>query len=352
MHILAVGINHKTSPLDIREKFHLSCAEREWLLSDLKSDPAVIEAFVLSTCNRTEIYAGLLEGNPGMLLKALSKVKKISLTEDLRRHFYCHEGEEAVRHLLSVSAGLDSLILGEKQILGQLKDAVELSRSKGMMGKQFNILSNIAIRTGKKARHETPIDCGGSSVSWAAVSMAQKLLGSLEDKSILIIGTGKMGELAANHLKQKGARRIFIMNRTYDKAVELTRRLGGVPVSFWDMKSLLERVDVCVCSAGSPHYIVTKDLTEEALKQHPEKRLICIDISVPRNIEPGVAAVDGVTLVTIDDLDKVVEDNAQKRLGAVVQVEQIVAQKTREFYGKLQKASAAEEAGFFEAGSV
>lgn len=344
MNILAVGINHKTSSLAIREKFHLTSTERELLLSELKNDPSVVEAFVLSTCNRTEIYANLLDRNPDTLLSILFSVKKVEFTVSHRRYFYFYEGREAVRHLLSVSAGLDSLILGEKQILGQLKDAAELSRSKGMLGKQFNILSNIAVRTGKKARHETQIDYGGSSISWAAVAMAQKLLGNLEDKSVLIVGTGKMGELATNHLKQKGAEQLYVMNRTHEKAVELTKRLGGTPVSFWEIKNMLECVDVCICSAGSPHYIITKDLIEKAMQTKPGRKMICIDISVPRNIEPTVQSVNGVTLVTIDDLDKVVEENGNKRRSAVCQVEEIIGNKVDEFYRKLGKTGPVESA--------
>ena len=168
--------------------------------------------------------------------------------------FYTYSGKEALRHLLQVTSGLDSLVLGEKQILGQVKSAVERAQSKGMFTKTFNILSNIAIRTGKKAQNETDISFGGSSVSWAAVVMAEELLGSLNEKSFLIIGAGKMGEMAINQLHAKGASKIYLMNRTQENAEAVAKRYSGIPAAFPDIKEILTEVDVCVCSVGAPHY--------------------------------------------------------------------------------------------------
>lgn len=342
MNIIAIGINHKTSAIGIREKFYLQPVEKELLLSELKNDPHVIEAFVLSTCNRTEIYANLIEPNSQILTQALFKVKKITSFEDLE-HFYTFSGREAVLHLLRVTTGLDSLIIGEKQILGQIKEALEFSFVRGMMSKTFNILANIVLQTGKKVRRETQIDFGGSSVSWASVMMAQKIFGSLQGKTVLILGSGKMGRLAVQQLENKGVEKIYIMNRTTEKAEDLAKESGGIAVPFWEMKEILSKVDVCICSSSCTHYLMDKDLIQRTMKSRGERKLVCIDISVPRNIDPKVAEVENVFLLTVDDLDKVVQDNIQKRLGATEAVEGIILNKIQEFYVTINKSRLIEE---------
>ncbi len=337
MNILAVGINHKTSSIDIREKFYLQPIERELLLSDLKNDPRIVEAFVLSTCNRVEIYAHAIENDAQILIDAIFKVKKIQWKAYLYNHFYIFTGKDAVNHLLRVTTGLDSLIIGEKQILGQVKEAFEFSTSKGMMNKTFNILSNLVLQTGKKARNETQIDFGGSSISWAAVNMAQDILGSLENKVVLVLGCGKMGRLAINQLTNKGVRSAYIMNRTHEKAQEIAQETNAIAVGFWEMKDILQQADVCICSSGAPHYLIGRDLVCKIMEHRKGRRLVCIDISMPRNIDPEISYVEDVSLVTVDDLDKVVEDNIQKRLSAVGIVEGMIVKKIDEFYQAMEK---------------
>jgi len=333
MKILTVGINHKTSPIEIREKFFLAPMERELLLSAFKNDPSVISIIILSTCNRCEIYATVVdEYNPLEIIRKLFSIKHLTHTQELQRFFYILDGQEAVMHLLRVACGLDSLILGEKQILGQIKEAVLLSRQNTMMDKTFNILANLVLETAKKARRETHIDFGGSSVSWASVMMAQSILGSLQDKTVLILGSGKMGSLAVEQLINKGVKKIYIMNRTIEKAEELAEQSGGIAVPFWEMAEILPQVDVCICSSSCPHYLIDKELIEKTMQERGGQKLVCVDISMPRNIDPKVAEVKDVCLVTVDDLDRVVQDNFQKRLGAAQQVEKIVLNKVREFY--------------------
>jgi glutamyl-tRNA reductase len=336
MNICAVGINHKTSMIEIREKFYLQPVERELLLSELKNDPRVAEAFVLSTCNRTEIYANVLSETPDVLMEVLFKVKKMTFNEDMKSHFYTFWGREAVVHLLRVTTGLDSLIIGEKQILGQMKEALEFSAGRGMMGKQFNILANIVLQTGKKVRRETQIDFGGSSISWASVMMAQNILGSLQGRTVLIVGSGKMGRLAVEQLNNKGTKAIYIMNRTMEKAQELAHQNGGIAVPFWEMKEILPNVDVCICSANCSHYLIDRELMAGIMEVRQEK-MVCIDISVPRNIDPDVAGIKNVSLLTVDDLDRAVEDNIQKRQGAAIQVEKIITDKVEQFFRVLVK---------------
>ncbi len=338
MKILTVGINHKTSSIESREKFFLTTMERELLLSAFKNDPSVIAVIILSTCNRCEIYANVDDDfSLCEILKKLFSIKHQPQTHELQKLFYFLEGSRAVEHLSRVACGLDSLILGEKQILGQIKEAVLLSRQNAMMDKTFNILTNMALETAKKARRETHIDFGGSSVSWASVCMAQNILGTLQNKTVLILGSGKMGRLAVEQLLNKGVKKIYIMNRTIEKAEELAKHSGGIAVPFWEMKEILPQVDVCICSASCTHYLIDRDLVENTVRIRNGQKLVCIDISVPRNIDPQVAEVKDVCLVTVDDLDRVVQDNIQKRLSAARQVEEIILNKVREFYQVMDK---------------
>jgi glutamyl-tRNA reductase len=347
MKILAVGINHKTSPIETREKFFLTTTERELLLSEFKNDPSVISTIILSTCNRCEIYASVDDDyQPGEILKKLFTIKHQPQRPDLQKLFYVLEGQEAVAHLLRVACGLDSLILGEKQILGQIKEAVLLSRQNLMMDKTFNILTNFVLETGKKARRETHIDFGGSSVSWASVCMAQNILGSLQDKTVLILGSGKMGRLAVEQLINKGVKKIYIMNRTIEKAEELAEQKGGIAIPFWEMPEILPQADVCICSSSCPHYLIDRDLVEKTMQAKNGQKLVFIDISMPRNIDPKVAEVEGVCLVTVDDLDRVVQDNIQRRLGAAQQVEKIVLNKVQEYYQVMNKIKLMEQNTF------
>ncbi len=348
MHTLVVGLNHTTAPIEVREALYLRGPERELLLSELKNDPSVAEAIVLSTCNRTEIYANVIDADPELLLKKMFSIKKLPFNLNFKKHFYVYHGQKAVSHLLRVSSGLDSLILGERQILGQLKEAVALSRKKGTLSKEFNILSHIAIRTGKKARNETQINCGGSSVSWAAVAMADKILKTLKNRSALIIGVGKMSHLAVGYLKKKGMDAIYIMNRTLEHSQSLAREAGGIAVSFWEIKEILKKVDVCICATGCPNYLIEKGLVEKVMGERQQAPLVFIDISMPRNINPEVSSLENITLMAIDDLKRVREDNIEKRSESISQVEAIIAKKVDEFYLKVSKNSLAKVMEFEE----
>jgi len=342
MNLVCTGINHKTATIDIRERFFLNETERRLLLSALRAEPGVAEALVLSTCNRTEVYAYVVDGSPDGLLAALLRSKGLP-EETYTDCFYRYEGRQAANHFMRVCTGLDSIILGEKQILGQAKAAIDLARGSGMLGKFFNILSGLAVKAGKKAQNETLIGQGGVSVSWAAVEKARRMLITLEGKSVLIIGAGKMGYLAANHIKSKKAGEIIVMNRSDEKARSMAKRFGGTPVSFWDLKDVLKRVDVCICSAGAPHYLLEKSVVEQVMPARSGRRLVCVDISIPRNIEPSVAEVGNVRLITIDDLGGVVAENMEKRYSAVSQVEAIIARKIEQFYDKLSRIHRLEE---------
>jgi len=337
--LVVVGINHKTSGVEVREKFFLRAVERELLLSHLKSEVRVVEAFVLSTCNRTEIYAHLIDDDHFLLIQSLFNMKDLSFSREWLRHFYIKKGAAAVTHLFDVACGMDSLVIGEKQILGQIKEAAALASKMGMFSRGFNILTNMAIRAGKMAQTNTHISTGGSSVSWAAVNMAQEMLGTLKDKNILIIGAGKMSHLTADQLSKKSVGKVFVMNRTLDKAADLAGRFGGQPVLFWDMKEVLTRVDVCLCSAGAPHYLIEKDHVQQVMPLRGNKPIIFIDISTPRNINPEVSGIPGVQLVSIDDLQRVVTENIEKRRSAMDEVRKIIDKKVVAFYKKMTRCS-------------
>jgi glutamyl-tRNA reductase len=338
MKLVVIGTSHKFMRVNDRERFFLRPAEREYLFARLKNEPSVMEAFVLSTCNRTEIYAQLIDERPDVLFQALAGVKNMSITPELRQGFYVKTGPAALEHLFHVACGLDSLVIGETQILGQLKQAVALARDNGMMGRDMNILADMAVRAGKLAQLKTQISAGGSSVSWAAVAMAQDLLGAERRMKVLIIGAGKMSQLTASQLSRKNVPDVFVMNRTFARAAELAEKIGARAVAFWEVKDVLLQVDVCICSSGAPHYLVEPALIERVMAVRAGRPLLLIDISTPRNIDPGVAAVAGVRLLSIDDLQKVVDENIGKRRAAIDEVRAIIRRKISAFHDKIARA--------------
>jgi len=347
MNIIAIGINHKNTPIEVREKLFLTPVQRDLLLSELKNNPAVTEACVLSTCNRVEIYVHVLDGDMDLtpFIQLIFQIKKVPFTPEWKQYFYTYHGQAAIRHLLEVSAGLDSLVLGEEQILGQVKMAFDRARESGIFSRNFNILSNIVVRAGKKVRHETNINRGGSSVSWAAIVKAEEVLGSLKARSILVIGAGKMSELAVGHIQNKEFKKLFLMNRTQDNAQNLAKKYGGEAVSFCDMKEILSQVDICICSAGAPHYLLEKSLVERIIPLRNNKQLVFIDISMPRNIDPSISELENVLLYQMDDLKEVVDSNMKMREKAIEEVQRIIDDKLAEYNAKLKKLSRLEKVG-------
>lgn len=340
MNYLVVGISFRTAPVEIREKVFLSSQERKEFLVDLGNNSNIQEAIIISTCNRTEIFvhfSGNVKSAQEIILNQLFQLKEIPEWAQLEPYFYSLIGNDVVRHFLNVAVGLDSLILGEKQILGQIKKSVDMSRENGMLSKQFNLLSNLVIRAGKKAQNETKIGCGGASVSWAAVQLAEQSLGELLNKSILIIGAGKMSELTTAQLANKGVRNIYVVNRTRQKAMTLAEKVGGKAYSFLDMYKILTEVDLCIVSASAPHYLIGYEQMLCILQKRQKKKLLCIDISTPRNIDPMIAKFESILLYNIDDLKKVVDDNMKRRQTAIEEVKRIVDDKIIEFNNKLFK---------------
>jgi glutamyl-tRNA reductase len=349
--MFVVGLSHKTAPIEIREKFYLNPLQQDLLLSELKNHPLITESFVLSTCNRTEVYLKRIDlsADPSFVISLIAKIKKINFDFDVTPYIYTYEGQHALDHLLRVACGLESLVLGEKQILGQVKHSVERARASGTLSRYFNILTNLAVHTGKKAQHETAISHGGSSISWAAIEMAEKTAGNLQDKSVLVIGAGKMGEIALNHLHDLGVKKIFLMNRTGEKAENLATRYNGIVSCFWNIKEILSEVDVCFCAVGAPHYILDKEKIAGIMKIRHGRKLVLIDISMPRNIDPEVKTLGKeVHLSSIDDLHEVVDNSMKTRESALEEVEGIIHQKISEFNDKIFKLQNNPNSDFFQ----
>lgn len=343
MHIINVGINHKTAPISIREKFYLNSTQQDLLLSDLKSNPAIVEAFVISTCNRTEVYVHVIDESfePEKIVQRICEIREIDYNSGLMGYFYTYTNQEAIRHLFHVSAGLDSLILGERQIFGQMKSAFEKAQKRGFFTKGFNLLSNQAIRVGKKAQNETQIGDGGSSVSWAAITKAEKYLGTLKDKKVLMIGAGKMSKLAVGQISNRGFEKLYVMNRTMEHAQALASVFNAEVASFCDIKETLSSVDLCICSSSAPHYILDRETVAKVMALREDRQLIFMDISMPRNLDPKIAELDNVVLYHIDDLETVVKENKLKRQAAVMAVEEIIDEKLADYYNRLNKSAEA-----------
>jgi glutamyl-tRNA reductase len=332
MNIVLIGMNHKTAPLEIREKLAFSCGDGVDPLQEIMKGPQVMEALYLSTCNRVEVLANTLEMN-----EAVESVKGFILSHgnlapgEMERCLYVHCGSDAVRHLFRVASSLDSLVMGEPQILGQVKDAYRQCVEGKASGVILNKLLHQAFRVAKRVRTETAIAQNAVSVSFAAVELAKKILGHLQGRTILLVGAGEMSELAARHLIQHGAERIIVANRTYARAVRLAEEFHGIPVDFEHLEEKLQEVDIVISSTGAAGYIISKEMIQAALHRRKNRLLFLIDIAVPRDIDPAAGEVDNVYLYNIDDLQAVVDENIRGRLKEAEKAEQIIDEEVVKF---------------------
>jgi glutamyl-tRNA reductase len=323
--IVAVGLNHKVAPVEIRERFAMDGAELELVL-DALGDFAR-ERVVLSTCNRTEIYAV-----PERPKKAAKEIKKFlhqrhcpEVSEaTISRYFYVLRNEDAAKQLFGVASGIDSMILGEPQILGQVRDAFELAAAKGTVGPILSSMFQRALAVGKRARTETAISRNAASVSHAAVELARGIFGEIERLTVLVVGAGEMGELTAKNLVDNGAGKIVVINRTWERAQELAERFGGKAVAWEALGDMLGKVDIVITSTGSPEPVFDTALVEPAIKKKEGRPLVFIDIAVPRDVDVSVGAIPNVSLYDIDDLQSVVERNLRERENEVAKVKSII----------------------------
>ncbi len=332
MRLLIVGMNFKTAPLELRERLQNSCADQDIVLAGLMRHSVIREAICLATCNRVEIIArvGETDHDENFLKAYMGGLGGFDATA-VEKHFYLYRDTDAVRHFFRVASSLDSMVMGEPQILGQMKDAYRMAVDRHATGILLNRLAHHAFLVAKRVRNETDIAVNAVSVSYAAVELAKKIFGSLKGKSVLLIGAGEMSELAARHLIRQEIGSIRIANRTFERAREMAEEFHGAPVLFDDFPSVLPEVDIVIASTGAPGYILTKEMVVSALKKHKDRPLFLIDIAVPRDIEPAVGDIDNVYLYNIDHLQDVVDANRAMRKEAALRAEDIIAGEAEAF---------------------
>ena len=328
MHLIVVGLSHKTAPVEIREKLAVPESRMGEALSRLCSYPGIKEGLVLSTCNRVEVYSVVddLDQGYGRIQEFLADTHLSLSSEQLTPHLYWHTGDRAITHLFRVAASLDSMIVGESQILGQLKDAFEVALAHKATGLIMNKVVKKAISVAKRVRTETKIAEMAVSVSYAAVELAKKIFSDLGQRTVLLVGAGEMAKLAAQHLIAQGVGQVRITTRTPQHAVELAEKFGGTAVPFEQFKDDMASADIVLVSTGAAHYLVTADDVQRAVRERMNRPMFLIDISVPRNIDPAVRHVDNAFLFDIDDLKQRVEQNRAERLQEADKAERMVVE--------------------------
>jgi glutamyl-tRNA reductase len=330
--LLALGVSHKTAPLPVRERLALPEGRAVSVLRELVGHADVHEAVAISTCNRTEVYLVVSDAveAESATLAILARQAGIPPTE-LFGALYALRDADAVRHLFGVAAGLDSMIVGEAEVQGQVKRAYELALVEGVTGPVSNRLFRDALAAGKRVRTETSISRAHVSVSSVAVELARAALGELDTRNVLVIGAGENGELTARALHERGVNTVFVANRRYDRAIGLAQRFGGHAVRFEDLPRQLLEADIVVSATASPHQIVGRDELALVAEQRGGRPLLIIDIAVPRDIEPSVREVPGVTLYDMDDLQREVARNMGTREAEAVRARQLVNQEVDRF---------------------
>lgn len=335
MHLTVIGLNHETAPVELREKLSIAETQLPDALCALNTLEAVSECLILSTCNRTEIYTYALSPADDEVIRQIGESCGIS-QDDFISHLYSHAGHKAVEHLFNVAAGIDSMVLGEYQILGQVKYAYSIASREGFTGPILNTLFQQAIKVGKRARTETEIGRGAFSVGSVAVRLARSIFDDMSGRTVLVLGAGKMGELAITHLVSSGAGTVLVANRTYEKAEELASRFNGRPIEFKDLQSALETVDIAITSTGASEPIISYEMVSSAMRARRGRPVFFIDIAVPRDIDPSVADIDNAFVYDIDDLKAAVEADAAERQAEVAKVEAIIAEEVEGFMNRIR----------------
>ncbi|HEV3331891.1 MAG TPA: glutamyl-tRNA reductase [Bryobacteraceae bacterium] len=339
MKLLLTGVSHKTAPVEVREglAFHEDLLPAA--LQGLKSCEGINEAVILSTCNRVEIMITTTDGaDPQAIVDSFLAQQKAIDPTSIAPNLYRHEGREAIHHLFRVASSLDSMVIGEPQILGQLKAAYAAAKEAGACCGWLEGLMTRAFGVAKRVRSETGIGQMAVSVSYAAVELSRKIFGSLSHRTVMIVGAGKMSELAARHLRRSGADRVLVTNRTHERAVEMAKLFQGTPVEYTRFTAMLPEVDILIASSGAPHYILHKDEMQRVIAARRNKPMFLIDIAVPRNIDPAVNELDNVFLYDIDDLKEVVEANLRERSKEAERAEALVEEEVERMMVRLKVA--------------
>jgi glutamyl-tRNA reductase len=349
MSLLAFGINHKTAPVDIRERVAFAPGRLTDALKDLVSSAKIQEAAIVSTCNRTELYcdsglptaagAGPKRREHGIIVDWFREYHKLE-KRDIEPYLFIHPDQEAVRHMLRVASGLDSLVLGEPQILGQIKDAYATATEAGTMGGQLDRLFQHTFSVAKQVRTDTAIGASAVSVAFAAVSLSKQIFDNFDKRTALLIGAGETIELAARHLHQNDIGRMIIANRTVENAHTLAHEVGAYAISLTEINDHLAEADIVISSTASPLPILGKGSVESALKKRKHKPMLMVDIAVPRDIEPEVNNLNDVYLYTVDDLQDIIQEGLRSRQEAAQQAEEIIDTEVSHFMHWLQSLDA------------
>ena len=325
MDLVCLGLNHKTAPVEVRERFAVGPQKLGEAAKELLELEAVSEGLVISTCNRTEFYLAASAAAPAIEQLTNHLSAKSSTGHDAIPHFYQLEKSAAAHHLCRVVSGLDSMMLGETEIFGQVKQAYQAALDAGTTAGTLNRVFQRAFGIGKKVRTETSIQEGSTSVGSVAVDLAEKIFGHLQHSEVMILGAGEMSRVTAQSLVSRGARSIFVANRSFDRACQLAEEMGGSAVRFDAWQEVLERVDVVISSTGSPHAIVRRADVEKARRARKFRPLFLIDIAVPRDIEPAVGEIEEVYLYDIDTLEQLAEEARSRRQQQIDDCERIIA---------------------------
>ena len=326
MNIIALGLSHRTAPVELRELLSIPDSRMGEALARLRAYPGVKEAMYLGTCNRVEVYAVVEKGEWGFRkLEDFLVSTHLSLSsQDLLPHLYRYSDDEAIAHLFRVSASLDSMVVGEPQILGQVKEAYDLALTHRSSGVILNKVVKKAISVGKNVRTNTRIGEYAVSISYAAVELAKKVFSNLQERVVLLVGAGEMGKLAAQHLVNHGVKEVLLTTRNQHRALTLAERFQGHAVPYEQLRSTLPKADIVICATGAPHFVISQSDVEGAVQQRMNRPIFLIDISVPRNIDPAVKDVDNAFVFDIDDLKAHVGQNQGERLKEAELAEKLV----------------------------
>lgn len=332
MHIVVVGVNYKTAPVEIREKLTFGESELVEAMKALQQQKSILENVIISTCNRTEIYAVVDQVHTGRYYIKTFLADWFQMEKDvLAPYLKIFENEAAVEHLFRVACGLDSMILGETQILGQVRSSYLLAQQENTIGTVFKQLFKQAVTLAKRAHAETEIGSNAVSVSYAAVELAKKIFGDLSSKHVLVLGAGKMGELALQNLYGSGVKKVTVINRTFEKAQHLAEKFSGNAKSLSELQCALVEADILISSTGAKEYVITKEMMTNVEKMRKGRPLFMVDIAVPRDLDPALSELESVFLYDIDDLEGIVQANLEERKKAAEQIEIMIEAELVEF---------------------
>lgn len=332
MQLFAFGLNHTTAPVEVRERVNFSPERLKHALRELIEHELAKETIIVSTCNRTELYSHLETDNHHAIINWLSHYHNTS-RQLLDEHLYTYSNEEAVRHLLRVACGLDSMILGEPQILGQLKTAYHIAREEKTTGRLLTKLFEHSFTVAKQVRTDTAIGSSPVSVAFAAVRLAQQIFGDLSGATALLIGAGETIELAARHLHENHLNRMIVANRTVERARQLAKEFAGYAITLAEIPVHLAEADIVISSTASPTYLLTQADVKQAIKIRKHRPIFMVDIAVPRDIDPQVGELEDVYLYSVDDLNEVIQESLRSRQQAAQQAEEIIDTQVTHFMG-------------------